>query len=90
MEECTLSVVSRYCVPDWILLGPSSGQGILEIDDRRIFSIFLKEPPYILKSQPFFSTGRILERNQHAGESIDVYYSALKSLMKAAVDVHPT
>ncbi|QQP36284.1 Transposon Tf2-6 polyprotein, partial [Caligus rogercresseyi] len=80
MEECTLS-------------GPLVN-GILEIDDRKddINDIIKKILHYIREHRnPLLDRKEFLERNQHAGESIDVYYSALKSIDESCgYDVNPS
>ncbi|QQP51999.1 Transposon Tf2-6 polyprotein [Caligus rogercresseyi] len=68
--------------------------GILEIDDRKddINDIIKKILHYIREHRnPLLDRKEFLERNQHAGESIDVYYSALKSIDESCgYDVNPT
>ncbi|QQP51307.1 Transposon Tf2-6 polyprotein [Caligus rogercresseyi] len=95
MEECTLS--SRQSLlrsgldPAWTKLWST---GILEIDDRKddINDIIKKILHYIREHRnPLLDRKEFLERNQHAGESIDVYYSALKSIDESCgYDVNPT
>ncbi|QQP37369.1 Transposon Tf2-6 polyprotein, partial [Caligus rogercresseyi] len=95
MEECTLSgrqsLLRSGLDPAWTKLWST---GILEIDDRKddINDIIKKILHYIREHRnPLLDRKEFLERNQHAGESIDVYYSALKSIDESCgYDVNPT